>query len=70
MASNSVRKAAVFLISIPKEQAGLLISRLAPKQVEAVMTEIAKIGIVTPEEQENVIREFSRANPTKLTGSV
>lgn len=69
MASNNVRKAAVFLISIPRDQAGELLSRLAPKQVEAVMTEIAKIGIVTPEEQENVIREFSKANPTKLVGS-
>jgi len=33
-----------------------------------VMTEIAKIGLITPEEQENVIREFSRANPAKLIG--
>ncbi len=70
MASNNVRKAAIFLISIPKDQAGELLSRLAPKQVEAVMTEIAKIGVITPEEQENVIREFSKANPTKLVGSL
>ncbi|HBT77309.1 MAG TPA: flagellar motor switch protein FliG [Planctomycetaceae bacterium] len=70
LASNNVRKAAIFLISIPKDQAGELLSRLAPKQVEAVMTEIAKIGVITPEEQENVIREFSKANPTKLVGSL
>ncbi|MCL2742612.1 MAG: flagellar motor switch protein FliG [Planctomycetaceae bacterium] len=70
MAQSNVRKAAVFLISVPKEQAKEILSRLSPKQVEAVMTEIAQIGIVTPEEQENVIREFSRANPAKLVGSV
>lgn len=68
MAQNNLRKAAVFLLSIPKDQAGELLSRLEPKQVEAVMTEIARLGIITPEEQENVIREFSKANPTKLIG--
>ncbi|MDR1492688.1 MAG: flagellar motor switch protein FliG [Planctomycetaceae bacterium] len=68
MAQNSLRKAAVFLISIPKEHASELLNRLEPQQVEAVMVEIAKLGIITPEEQENVIREFSKANPTKLIG--
>jgi len=68
VAQNNLRKAAIFLISLPKEQASALISRLETKQVEAVMTEIAKIGLITPEEQENVIREFSKANPAKLIG--
>jgi flagellar motor switch protein FliG len=70
MAQNNIRKAAVFLISIPKDQAKEILSRLDPKQVEVVMTEISRIGLVTPEEQENVIREFSKANPAKLVGSV
>ena len=70
MAQNNIRKAAVFLISIPQDQAKEILSRLDKRQVEVVMTEIAKIGLVTPEEQENVIREFSKANPAKLIGSV
>ena len=70
MAQNNIRKAAVFLVSIPKEQAKEILIRLDPKQVEVVMTEISRIGLVTPEEQENVIREFSRANPSKLVGSI
>ena len=70
MAQNNIRKAAVFLISIPQNQAKEVLARLDRKQVEVVMTEIAKIGLVTPEEQENVIREFSKANPAKLIGSV
>ena len=70
MAQNNIRKAAVFLISIPQDQAKENLARLDKKQVEVVMTEIAKIGLVTPEEQENVIREFSKANPAKLIGSV
>ena len=68
MAQNNLRKAAVFLISIPKDQASELLNRLDKAQVEAVMIEIAKLGMITPEEQENVIREFSKANPTKLIG--
>jgi flagellar motor switch protein FliG len=68
MAQNNLRKAAVFLISIPKNQAAELLNRLDQAQVEAVMVEIAKLGMITPEEQENVIREFSKANPTKLIG--
>jgi len=70
MAQNNIRKAAVFLVSIPKDQAKEILVRLDPKQVEVVMTEISRIGLVTPEEQENVIREFSRANPSKLVGSI
>ena len=70
MAQNNIRKAAVFLVSIPKEQEKEILVRLDPKQVEVVMTEISRIGLVTPEEQENVIREFSKANPAKLIGSV
>ena len=70
MAQNNLRKAAVLLVSIPKEQAKEIIVRLDPKQVEVVMTEISRIGLVTPEEQENVIREFSKANPSKLTGGI
>ena len=68
MAQNNLRKAAVFLISIPKDQASELLGRLDKTQVEAVLIEIAKLGLITPEEQENVIREFSKANPTKLIG--
>ncbi|MDR0522209.1 MAG: flagellar motor switch protein FliG [Planctomycetaceae bacterium] len=70
MAQSNIRKAAVFLVSIPKEQAKEILIRLEPKQVEVVMTEISRIGLVTPEEQENVIREFSKMNPSKLTGSI
>jgi flagellar motor switch protein FliG len=68
MAQNNLRKAAVFLISLPKDHGSDLLNRLDPKQVEAVMVEIAKLGSITPEEQENVIREFSKANPAKLIG--
>jgi len=68
MAASDVRKAAVLLTSLPEEQAALLLSKLSPKQVEAVSIEIAKIGAIAPEEQEQVIQDFANVNPAGLTG--
>jgi flagellar motor switch protein FliG len=61
-----IRKAAILLMSLPEDQAGALMSKLAPKQVEQVSIEIAKLGRLTNDEQETVIREFANANPNAL----
>ena len=42
-----LRKAAVLLTSLPEEEAGKLLAKLSPKQVEAVSIEIAKLGGVS-----------------------
>jgi flagellar motor switch protein FliG len=68
MAFTDVRKAAVLLMSLPEEQAAQLLSKLSPKQVEAVSIEIAKITAISPEEQEEVIQDFAGVNPGGLTG--
>jgi len=65
---SDIRKAAVLLMSLPQNQAAELLAKLDPKQVEAVTIEIAKISMVTGEEQEQAIQEFANANPTALTG--
>lgn len=67
MALSDLRKAAILLMSLPDDQAAALLSKLAPKQVEAVSIEIAKTTGVTGEEQEQVIQEFAHANPNALT---
>lgn len=41
-------------------------SKLAPKQVEQVSIEIAKLGRLTNDEQETVIHEFADSNPSAL----
>jgi flagellar motor switch protein FliG len=69
MPTSNIRKAAILLMSLPGEQAAQLLGKLDAKQVEAVSIEIAKLGIVTGEEQETAIQEFACANPTALTGS-
>jgi flagellar motor switch protein FliG len=68
MGATEIRKAAILLMSLPEAQAGQLLNQLAPKQMEAVSIEIARIGEVSGEEQEATIQEFATANPNSLTG--
>ena len=61
-----LRKAAILLMSLPDDKAGAVMGKLDAKQVEAVSIQIAKLGPVTSEEQENVIYDFADANPNNL----
>ncbi|MGX5657630.1 flagellar motor switch protein FliG [Geodermatophilus nigrescens] len=53
-----LRKAAVFLAQMSKEEAGLLLSKLRPREVEALTREIMKLGSVEPEDVDGVLGEF------------
>jgi flagellar motor switch protein FliG len=64
--SYTLRKAAILLLALPEDQAAQLLSKLKPKQVEAVSIEIAKLGLVPADEQEAVINEFADSNPASL----
>ncbi len=66
--TSNVRKAAILLMSLPEDQAAQIMSRLEPKQLEAVSIEIARTTAFSGEEQEGVIQEFARSNPAALTG--
>jgi len=68
MITSDVRKAAILLMSLPDDQAAQLLTKLEPKQVEAVSIEIAKISGISGDEQGQVIEEFSNANPNALSG--
>ena len=63
---SDLRKAAILLMSLPEDQAGQLMSKLSPKQIEQVSIEIAKLGRLSGDEQETVIHEFADANPSSL----
>src|SRR5262245_55339099 len=63
---SDIRKAAILLMSLPEDEAGTLMAKLSPKQVEQVSIEIAKLGRLSSEEQEGVIHEFADANPNSL----
>lgn len=66
--SSDIRRAAIVLMSLPQEEAAQLMAKLKPKQVEAVSIEIAKLGRLSPEEQERAIISFAEANPSSLAG--
>jgi len=63
-----MRKAAVLLMSLPQDEAALVLSKLKPKQIEAVSIEIAHLESVPGSEQESVIYEFAEANPNSIAG--
>jgi flagellar motor switch protein FliG len=51
-------------MTLPEDEAGQLMSKLNPKQVELVSIEIARARTISPEEQERVIRDFAESNPS------
>lgn len=68
MSTPELRKAAVLLMSLPEDEAALLIGKLTPRQVELVSIEIARLGMVGGEEQHSVLKEFADCNPSTLAG--
>lgn len=65
-----VRKAAILLTCLPEEQAAEILSKLTPKQVEAVTIQIAKLGRLSGEELETVAKEFAESSPHSLGGEL
>jgi flagellar motor switch protein FliG len=66
MPMTDLRKAAVLLMSLPEEDAARVMSKLPPKQVELVSVEIAKIALISGEEQETAIKDFAEASPSSI----
>jgi flagellar motor switch protein FliG len=60
---SDIHNAAVLLMTLPEEEAGSLMAKLDPKQVELVSIEIARTRSIPPDEQEQVIRQFADAGP-------
>lgn len=58
LSAAGVRKAAVLLVQLGREQAAAVLARLSEAEVEAVTAEIARLDAVTPEEGEAALQEF------------
>ncbi|MCA9142417.1 MAG: flagellar motor switch protein FliG [Planctomycetaceae bacterium] len=69
MASN-LRKAAIVMMSLPRDEAAQIMAKFNPKQVESLSIEIAKLGRFTSQDQEEAILAFADANPHALGGSM
>jgi flagellar motor switch protein FliG len=67
MSTNSaLRKAAILLMSLPEDDAGKVMGQLSAKQVEMVSVEIAKLGLISTEEQDAAIKDFAEASPNTI----
>lgn len=66
---SNLHRAAVLLTSLSEEQAGDLMQRFSPREVEQVSIEIARMQRVGADEQEDVIREFADTNPAAGGGT-
>ena len=69
MPTADIRKAAILLLSLPEDQAAGILSKLEPKQVEAVSIEIAKNSSLTADEQQAVILEFANTDPKSVANT-
>jgi flagellar motor switch protein FliG len=68
MTKGDIRKAAILLMSLPDDQAAMLLTKLEPKQLESVSVEIARLNEITGDEQEAALSDFSKSNPNTLMG--
>ena len=53
-----LRKAAVFLAQMTKDEAGVLLAKLRPREVESLTRELMKLNTVEPEDVDGVLTEF------------
>ncbi len=58
-----LHKAAVLLMSLPEDEAAMLMGKLDQKQVEEVSIEIARTKQISHDEQEAIIKEFANSTP-------
>jgi flagellar motor switch protein FliG len=60
---SNIHNAAILLMSLPEDEAALVLSKLTPKMVEQVSIEIARTERVVADEQDHIIREFAESKP-------
>jgi flagellar motor switch protein FliG len=68
MPDSQLRNAAVLLLSLPEEEAALLLGRLEPAQIEAVAVAMTRVGSVVESERDCVLRRFVDARPGAGSG--
>ena len=69
MAIATLRKAAVFLASLPEPQAAALLAKLSREEAAAVSSEMAAMGQVSDEEKDAVLREFAAAGASRMANA-
>ncbi|QDU58155.1 flagellar motor switch protein FliG [Aeoliella mucimassa] len=64
---SDIHRAAIVLMSLPEDEAALVLSKLSAKEVEQVSIEIARTKRISPMEQDTTIREFANTSPAAST---
>ncbi|SFE93373.1 flagellar motor switch protein FliG [Blastococcus tunisiensis] len=55
---SGLRKAAVFLAQLSRDEAGVLLAKLRPREVEEITRELMRLGSVEPRDVDDVMNEF------------
>ncbi|HUA68875.1 MAG TPA: flagellar motor switch protein FliG [Candidatus Saccharimonadales bacterium] len=58
-ALNKTQKLAALLVMIGPEGAAEMLKQFQPREIEAISREMARFGMITQEQQEEILREFS-----------
>jgi flagellar motor switch protein FliG len=60
---RSLRKAAILVASLEREQADAIIAQMTPAQAQVLREAVERLGSIDPTEQSGVIEEFFRIGP-------
>ncbi|WP_142026544.1 flagellar motor switch protein FliG [Blastococcus colisei] len=55
---SGLRKAAVFLAQLSRDEAGVLLAKLRPREVEEITRQLMRLGSVEPQDVDDVMNEF------------
>jgi len=69
VSNPNIRKAAVVLMSLPKETASQLMGKLTPQQKQLVSAEIANVGPLSGDEQDSAINDFAAASQSSTAAA-
>lgn len=58
-ALNKTQKLAALLVMLGPESAGAILKQFQPREIEAISREMARFNLITRDQQEEILREFS-----------
>src|ERR1041385_6155580 len=58
-ALNKTQKLAALLVMLGSESAAIVLKQFQPREIEAISREMARFNLITQEQQEEILEEFS-----------
>jgi flagellar motor switch protein FliG len=72
-ALNKIQKLAALLVMLGADSAGQILKQFQPREIEAISREMARFNLITQDQQEEILREFSEvavAASTSLSAGI